>query len=342
MLNSIPFVVVKEYFFKNHASTVDNFISKITGALQVAKNNFKAAQNAKENSNSDTFVEAIKKSGQSIVESIAKTFENINIKDAVITIPYILYMELRKRVYGNTYVFPYIVDGNTAINQSSNDSEWGNGEDAGMGIGQMVKNIINSGVNAIGGLAMGLTGSQARPTNLFPAPTWKGPGSEKVSFQFDIILVNDNFITARNNYMCVNTIIHNNRWMQKSILAFPGALYELWLPTGQRHLMCTGDFRLFPVGLNRTPPMGFFEGIPQSGATFTIGANIDESENIVPPSKSFHNESEVIPDAYKLQMKFTSCLANNMNTSVFQYYVKMTPYENYKSLKGGTETTREN
>ena len=125
--------------------------------------------------------------------------------------PYVLYIELRKRVYGNTYVFPYIVDGNTPINQSSNDSEWGNGEDAGMGIGQMVKNIINSGVNAIGGLAMGLTGSQARPTNLFPAPTWKGPGSEKVSFQFDIILVNDNFITARNNYMCVNTIINNNR-----------------------------------------------------------------------------------------------------------------------------------
>ena len=74
------------------------------------------------------------------------------------------------------------------------------------------------------------------------------------------MLINDHIIKARNNYMCVNTIIHNNRSIQKAILQFPGALYEIWLPTGQRHLMCTGNFTLTPLGLNRRAPKDFFAG----------------------------------------------------------------------------------
>lgn len=79
-----------------------------------------------------------------------------------------------------------------------------------------------------------------------------------MSFSFDLILINDNIVKARNNYMCVNTIIHNNRAIQKSMLQFPGALYEMWLPTGQRHLMCSADLKLMPLGLNRMTPGGFF------------------------------------------------------------------------------------
>ena len=48
----------------------------------------------------------------------------------------------------------------------------------------------------------------------------------------------------------------------------------------------------------------------------------------------------MVPDAYKLNMKFQSCLANNMNTAVFQYYVKMTPYSDY--AKENTEGEGDN
>ena len=84
----------------------------------------------------------------------------------------------------------------------------------------------------IGGITSGVMGSQAQSANLFPAPTRGGPGDDKASFSFDLILINDHIVRARNNYICVNTIINNNRSIQKAILAFPGALYELWLPTG--------------------------------------------------------------------------------------------------------------
>ena len=139
-------------------------------------------------------------------------------------------------------------------------------------------------------------------------------------------LINDNLVKTRNNYMCVNTIIHNNRSIQKAIMNFPGALYEIWLPTGQRHLMCTGDFTLYPVGLNRKVPTGFFESFgSDSGANFSIGTSRPDAATIKNP----HTDSEVIPDAYHLGVKFKSCIANNMNNSVFQYYVKMTGYDNF-------------
>jgi hypothetical protein len=103
-------------------------------------------------------------------------------------------------------------------------------------------------------------------------------GQAGVEFAFDLVLINDHIIKARNNYMCVNTIIHNNRSLQKAILAFPGALYEVWLPTGQRHLMCTGTFKLFPLGLNRRVPVNFFAKGSVPGATFDIGSEATEAK----------------------------------------------------------------
>ena len=150
------------------------------------------------------------------------------------------------------------------------------------------------------------------------------------------MLINDNIVTARNNYMCVNSIIHNNRSMQKAILAFPGALYELWLPTGQRHLMCTCDLKLYPLGLNRKVPKGFFEmakGV--SGADFSIGTISGKAGVSKGDFQKHNDEIEVIPDGYKLSCTFQSCLANNLNTSIFQYYVKMTGYEDAANA-GGT------
>jgi hypothetical protein len=36
MLDNIPYVVVKEYFFKNEASNMINFVKKIAGAAKEA------------------------------------------------------------------------------------------------------------------------------------------------------------------------------------------------------------------------------------------------------------------------------------------------------------------
>ena len=218
------------------------------------------------------------------------------------------------------YIFPYITKSGTIINSSSNDAEW-NGEMKGGFLGELL-GAISGAAQFIGGLVTNLVGSQSTFASLFPAPTWGGgKGGTPPEFSFDLVLINDNVIKARNNYMCVNTIIHNNRWIQKAILAFPGALYEIWLPTGQRHLMCTGTFNLTPLGLNRLTPPKFFTGNGKGSPK--IGSNMGDAATIV---NDHIEEGEVIPDAYQLSITFKSCLANNMNNAVFQYYVEMSKY----------------
>ena len=99
--------------------------------------------------------------------------------------------------------------------------------------------------------------------------------------------------------------------------------------------MCTGDFKLSPLGLNRMTPDDFFKG-GYDGANLRIGADRGDAANIQNPEKLGHRENgEVLPDAYKLAITFKSCIANNMNTSVFQYYVKMTGYDDSGSLQSG-------
>lgn len=343
MLNNVPFVVVKEYFFKNTASTMIDFVKKIAGMVTDAKTG------PKDDSSSDTGITEkssqgqgdAKSMGNSFMDKVKEIFHNITLKPMVIDIPYILYFCLRQKQYGNTYIFPYIAPTDTVINAASNASEWGDDES----IFGKIKGMVKESLEMVGNIALQAAGSQGQFANIFPAPSWKGPGGgsgeNPAEFSFALILINDNVVKARNNYMCVNTIIHNNRSIQKAILNFPGALYEVWLPTGQRHLMCTGDFKLSPIGLNRMTPNDFFKGgYKDKGANLRIGVDRGDAANIQNPAELGHRENgEVLPDAYKLAITFKSCLANNMNTAVFQYYVKMTGYDggpfDSSGVKGG-------
>jgi hypothetical protein len=154
MLDMVPYVVVKEYFFKNTASTMINFVKKI---FKLVKDSSQPAND--ENGGESSGSPDAKKSGDSWLDKIMEKFRNVGVKDLVIDIPYALYCGLRSKVYGNTYIFPYIVQsGSTVINQASNASEWGNGE-AGEGALGALKNMASTAVRLIGGLAANLTGS---------------------------------------------------------------------------------------------------------------------------------------------------------------------------------------
>ena len=340
MLDRVPYIVVKEYFFKNVASTMIDFVKKMQGLV---KNAFEKSTEESPPAEVDANEESskgngnAKSTGNKMLDKVKEVFHNIPLKHAVIDIPYVLYAGLRQRQYGNTYIFPYIVNSGTTINEASNESEWEKGNNG--GLSGIIKGAMEGVTKAIASFASATAGSDARGADLFPAPTWGGPKAGNVSFEFDLVLINDNIVKARNNYMCVNTIIHNNRSIQKAILAFPGALYEVWLPTGQRHLMCTGTFKLSPLGLNRMTPNNFFSGMAGfSGADFAIGANQAHVAMIQNPENKGHRENqEVLPDAYKLSITFKSCLANNMNTAVFQYYVAMAGYDDAGLTAGETE-----
>ena len=115
MLNEMPYVVVKEYFFKNTASTMIDFVKKIAGSSKEAKDDAQADTTVNEKSSKETT--DVKSTGSSFMDKVKEIFHNIPLKPMVIDIPYILYFCLRQKVYGNTYIFPYIVQsGSTIIN----------------------------------------------------------------------------------------------------------------------------------------------------------------------------------------------------------------------------------
>lgn len=122
MLNNVPFVVVKEYFFKNTASMMIDFVKKIAGMVNQAK------EPVKDDTPSDTSAGEqssqgagdAKSTGNSFMDKVKEIFNDIPLKPMVIDIPYILYFCLRQKVYGNTYIFPYIAPTGTVINEASN------------------------------------------------------------------------------------------------------------------------------------------------------------------------------------------------------------------------------
>ena len=119
MLNNIPYVVIKEYFFKNTASTMINFVSKIIEYAKEAKipPSDESPANAKADTDKvDRSPEKDSKGkedanpvGNSLMDKIKNAFEKVPLKMQVVDIPYILYCGLRKKLYGNTYIFPYLV-----------------------------------------------------------------------------------------------------------------------------------------------------------------------------------------------------------------------------------------
>ena len=154
MLNLMPFVVVKEYFFKNTASGMASFVKKIMGMAKEAVQ--KPADNNEDEESSMTSGD-VKKVGNKLLDKLKDKFENLQIEQMVVDIPYVLYCGLRAKTYGNTYIFPYIVQsGSTVINQASNEAEWT--EPSG-GLTGTIKGLIQSAANLAGGAASMLTGS---------------------------------------------------------------------------------------------------------------------------------------------------------------------------------------
>ena len=54
--------------------------------------------------------------GESLISKTMEKFETgLTLEKAAIDIPYILYYCLRKKVFGNTYIFPYIVKSDSTV-----------------------------------------------------------------------------------------------------------------------------------------------------------------------------------------------------------------------------------
>ena len=299
VLNTFPYIIIGEYFMRNNVSSTLNLIQAVTKSKADKEDAAQASEPAD-----------IQSITQTLNDKIKAFFEQVGQPGVqVIDMPFVLYHRMKAKLHGNEYRFPYI-PGDNPITKASNSSEW-NGQ------GGILTSMINKGAGFLNAAEDTLGFGFAKP---FPAPTWKLPdsGGYQWDLTFTLNLINDEFMHARNNYICANTLLNNNRWIQKAIIEAPGALYDISVPTGVRELMCTGDFTLRPLGVNRHVPDLFFT------EPFVIGTNVYGAAR----SGKMHDETyEVIPDAYALDCTFKSCISENLNNSVFSYYLDIVKFE---------------
>lgn len=130
----------------------------------------------------------------------------------VMTFPYTLYYRLQSCVTTNVYEVPAIDNDKRILASGGGNKGWGDGSDI-MGAGGFrISNILGK-IPVIGNLANMILGN----IGINYMPWWNAESGSKtvepaVNLKFD--LFNDSLEAAINNFIFVNTLVPNNKWVQ--------------------------------------------------------------------------------------------------------------------------------
>jgi len=233
--------------------------------------------------------------------------KNGKVDTYLLTFPYTLYYRLQSCVTTNVYELPCKVD-DDMMYQSNGTPGWVGGTNA-LGI---TNNTFLTKIPIIGDILKNVLGN----VQINFMPWWdaeKGAvGNPEVSFKFD--LFNDTAEAAMMNFIFVNTIVPNNRWLQYNMFQHSPNLYDVKLEGYNRLFACAGEFGVKGKGVLRTPPPGWVDTLCKTYGNSnlnkqTLAAAI-KKDNLIK-----------VPDVYEVTMKFTSLIPMNFNNGgfIFKY-----------------------
>ena len=227
----------------------------------------------------------------------------------VLQFPYLLYYTFLSSVTTNLYELPCNIQGNTMYSSDGNP---------GWSAGAMELPLPKDGI--VGKLATTLLGN-VRVNYLSPWDAEEGHKTmpEGIVITFD--LYNDTAESAENNFIFVNTLIPNNKWIQYNLFQHSSSLYDIKIEGHNRLFACTGKFKVTYKGILRDPSKFFLNELvskfKSSNATFR-------------DSDLIKNKIIKIPDIYSVEMTFQSILPDNFNTWMHQYSNNVNQIEEYK------------
>lgn len=235
--------------------------------------------------------------------SAAKFYSSMDadMRTYLLTMPFNIYYRFQSCVTTNIYELPCILDGQMVA--SDGHKGWGDG-----GAIELVNQNIGN-IPVLGKIVKTLFGN----IRINFMPTWdstKGFSTEDpdVTVKFD--LFNDTAEHAMWNYIFVNTLIPNNRWVQYNVFQHSSSLYDIKLEGIQRLYACSGNFKVSQKGILRTPSVGWLNLIRKHMNPQVDAALVDAlvSQRIAK-----------IPDVYSVEMTFKSLLPANFNTYIFTF-----------------------
>lgn len=284
---------------KNADETDSGFFERIKNALYYFMNQLLGVTNG--NSIWSTFVD---NTGVKFDSSeYPKNDSDFNAVIKIIRMPYILYYRLQSTVTTNIYELPNI-DESKLINKSDGTIGW-KSQDIGLTTFFGKSNIIFE--KLLGNI------------KTHYMPFWesdKTTSAEGEEVQIKFNLFNDNVDSALINFIFVNTIVPNNRFLQYGIIQHSPCIYDVKVEGGNRLLCCAGEFSVEYSGIMRTPPDSFVETLCKTHASKALKGT-DDGTGI----KSFFLANNIIkiPDVYIVTMKFKSLISANFNTFIYQY-----------------------
>ena len=227
----------------------------------------------------------------------------------VMKFPYALYYRLQSCVTTNVYEVPAQSD-NKAIYSSSGSAGWTSGGDIMSVGGFRISGLLNK-IPVIGGIANMILGN----IGINYMPWWNAEAGSntkepEVNIKFD--LFNDNAKSAMDNFIFVNTIVPNNRWIQYNMFQHSSNLYDVKIEGLNRLFACAGDFNVTYEGVLRDPPASWIRTLAYSH----LNQNMDKDNFL---NNAIVNKIIKIPDVYHVELKFQSLLPANFNNFIFMY-----------------------
>ncbi len=145
-------------------------------------------------------------------------------------------------------------------------------------------------------------------------PWWdssKGNAAEP-EIEVKIDLFNDTNEAALINFIFVNTLIPNNKFIQYGLFQHSPHLYDIKLEGYNRLFACTGKFDVTYEGVLREPPPNWYQ--LDGPLSDHINKNIDTKQFL---EKIKTNKLIKIPDIYRVTMTFNSLIPANFNNYLY-------------------------
>lgn len=239
-----------------------------------------------------------------------------NLKAYVLNFPYLLYYRLQSCVTTNIYEVPGMT------NKSMYTSESGLAGWEGSS-GFRISGLLNK-IPLIGGMINGILGN----VGINYMPWWdaeKGAQVKEPEIEIKFDLFNDNQDAALYNFIFVNTIVPNNKWIQYNLFQHSSCLYDIKLEGYNRLFACAGSFDVKYDGVLRDPPQQWLTSklYPKTNNNLT-SAGWRLVQNAI------KERLIKIPDVYHVSMKFQSLLPANFNNFIYSYAQNNNHIDTYK------------
>lgn len=227
----------------------------------------------------------------------------------VMAFPYTLYYRLQTCVTTNIYEIPAIDQDKRILASGDGKKGWGDGSDFMSAGGFRVAGLLNK-IPLIGNIANMILGN----IGINYMPWWNAESGAKtiepaVNLKFE--LFNDSYEAALANFLFVNTIVPNNKWIQYNMFQHSSNLYDVKIEGLNRLYACAGDINVTYDGILRDLPSYFIECLVKTHANPNMSSQF--FQNIV------NNKLIKIPDVYHVSLNFQSLLPANFNNFIFNY-----------------------